>query len=123
MDRVIWEKRRRFEAWKTVEIRSCTWWLREGLGAKSTEPNRLRRGRCWTVIINAANGRDNVFRVAKQMKRENRDIVGEQSVRDDVGRVVVGGVDLGRHDVHIKTVSNIDFDWDKEALEPVAPVC
>ena len=53
--------------------------------------------------LNAANGRDNVFRVVKQMKRENRDIVGEQCVRDDVGRVVVGGVDLGRHGAHIIT--------------------
>jgi len=44
--------------------------------------------------LNTAEGRNEVFRLAKQMRGENRDVIGEQCVRNDEGRIVEGNDDI-----------------------------
>lgn len=44
--------------------------------------------------LDTVNGRNEVFRLAKQIRRENKDITCEQCVRNDEGRIVVGSDDI-----------------------------
>ena len=73
--------------------------------------------------LNSREGRNKIFKVAKQMKNENRDIVGEQCVRDDDGRIMVGSEDIkNAWRVHYNRLLNIEFEWDREGLGTVEPV-
>ena len=64
-----------------------------------------------------------VFRVAKQMVRKNRDVVGAGCVRDNVGKIVVEEDKLLEvWKEHYDRISNEEFSWDREGLTDVRPV-
>ena len=65
-----------------------------------------------------------VFRVAKQMVKRNRDVVGASCVKDSDGKIVVEEdklMEVWR--AHYDGISNEDFTWDREGLTNVSPVC
>ena len=73
--------------------------------------------------LNSREGRNRIFKVAKQMKKENSDIVGEQCVRNDDGRIVVGPEEIkNAWAAHYNRLLNVEFEWDRENLEPAEPV-
>ena len=66
----------------------------------------------------------NVFRVAKQLVRKNRDVVGAGCVRDNSGKIVVEEdrlLEVWKE--HYDRISNEEFSWDREGLTDVRPVC
>ena len=66
----------------------------------------------------------NVFRVAKQLVRKNRDVVGAGCVKDNVGKIVVEEDKLLEvWKKHYDRISNEEFSWDREGLTDVRPVC
>ena len=66
----------------------------------------------------------NVFRVAKQLVRKNRDVVGAGCVRDNSGKIVVEEDKLLEvWKEHYDKISNEEFKWDREGLTDVRPVC
>ena len=66
----------------------------------------------------------NVLRVAKQLVRKNRDVVGANCVKDDEGKVVVEEVKLLEvWRAHYDRLSNEEFPWDPNGLTHVNPVC
>ena len=66
----------------------------------------------------------NVFRVAKQLVRKNRDVVGVGCVRDNSGKIVVEEDKLLEvWKEHYDRISNEEFSWDREGLTDVRPVC
>ena len=69
----------------------------------------------------------NVFRVAKQMVRRNRDVVGAGCVKGSDGKIVVDEdklMEVWRAlRAHYDGISNEEFAWDREGLTNVSPVC
>ena len=66
----------------------------------------------------------NVFRVAKQLVRKNRDVVGARCVKDNDGKIVVEEDKLLEvWKEHYDRISNEEFSWDREGLTDVRPVC
>ena len=66
----------------------------------------------------------NVFRVAKQLVRKNRDVVGAGCVRDNSGKIVVEEDKLLEvWKEHYDRISNEEFSWDRAGLTDVRPVC
>ena len=66
----------------------------------------------------------NLFRVAKQMVRRNRDIVGASCMKGSDGKIVVDEdklMEVWR--AHYDGISNEEFAWDREGLTNVSPVC
>ena len=66
----------------------------------------------------------NVFRMAKQIVRRNRDVVGASRVKGSDGKIVVDEdklMDVWR--AHYDGISNEEFAWDREGLTNVDPVC
>ena len=66
----------------------------------------------------------NVFRVAKQLVRKNRDVVGAGCVKDNLGKIVVEENKLLEvWKEHYDRISNEEFSWDREGLTDAKPVC
>ncbi len=64
-----------------------------------------------------------LFRLAKQMRRANRDVQGEKPVRNDAGKLCLD--DKAMQDAwreHYERLSNVEFEWDPESLTEVHPV-
>ena len=64
----------------------------------------------------------NIFRIAKQMERENQDVVGETCVFNDAGELALTDEQkLSAWVQHYSKLLNIEFDWPRDALPPVSP--
>ena len=64
-----------------------------------------------------------MFRVAKQLVKKNRDVVGAGCVKDSVGKIVVEEDKLLEvWKEHYDKISNEEFSWDREGLTDVRPV-
>src|SRR5664279_2367073 len=64
-----------------------------------------------------------VFRVAKQIVRSNRDVVGGGCVKDENGKIVVDDKEvLEAWRAHYDTISNEEFVWNKDSIEGVGAV-
>jgi len=64
-----------------------------------------------------------VFRVAKQIARKNRDVVGGGCVKDSNGKIVVQEDKIMEEwRIHYEQLSNEEFPWNKETLTEVDAV-
>ena len=63
-----------------------------------------------------------VFRVAKQMLRKNRDVVGGGCVKDKDGKIVVEEEKIKVWRDYFKKLLNEEFNWNKNSLELVNAV-
>ena len=64
-----------------------------------------------------------VFRIAKAMVKDNRDIIGEQCIRNDAGILAVSEEDKKiAWKSYYQRLLNTENDWDKSNLSPVEPV-
>jgi hypothetical protein len=70
--------------------------------------------------LELANGKGAVFRVAKQMVRKGKDVVGGGCVKDSGGKIVVeDGELLEVWRAHYDKIANEEFSWDKKTLTEV----
>ena len=120
VDSLIKAKRQAFKAWK------------KGTGPRSLYDDAKRRARRAvhqarleadkTFFEKVAPGSDNtaVFRLAKQLRRENADVVGEKPVRNDNGELALDDESLQKAWVqHYERLLNVEFDWDPSKLSDV----
>ncbi len=57
----------------------------------------VAKGRAWTEWsqnINTTEGKQKIFKMAKQMKEERRDVIGSRYVKDEHGNIKVEEVDI-----------------------------
>ena len=60
---------------------------------------------------------ENIFRIAKQMRRENKDIVGDGCIGDDDGNLCISPVDKKKAwTEHCQRLLNTEFPWAKKNL-------
>ena len=65
----------------------------------------------------------NIYRIARQMSRDNQDIVGENCVKNDAGQLSLTDEDKMKAWVeHYSKLLNVEFPWPKDTLPDVAPV-
>ena len=70
-----------------------------------------------------ASNPSEIFEIARQMKRENLDVVGDKSIYDDEGNFCVGIKDKRRAwEQHYNRLCNEEFPWNEELLPPAPPV-
>ena len=64
-----------------------------------------------------------IFKVAKQTIKTNQDVVGEQCVRDDMGKLAyTEDAKKKAWSSHYKRLLNIEFDWDQDSLSQADPI-
>jgi len=81
--------------------------------AKAKEVERRKFGE----MLDEADEKGTIFRVAKQIVRNNRDVVGGGCIKDTNGKVVVDEQKvLERWREYYEKLSNEEFPWNKETL-------
>ena len=95
------------------------------IAAKRAVFKAKKRGRSFVRIWREREDeKGNVFKVAKQMVRRNREVVGASCVIGSDGKIVVVEDKLMKvWRAHYDGISNEEFAWDREGLTNVSPVC
>ena len=118
VDNVIKEKRRLWKEWKKG---NCS-------KERYTEAKRMARRLVYEAKTKAAveqfgslstnkNCQDNAFRIAKQMKNQNKDVIGDTCVKNDKGCLVFSDADkLDAWKEHYEKLLNEEFLWDSNHL-------
>ena len=73
-------------------------------------------------LQNVTEGKDNIFRIAKQMKRENQDVIGDKCVRDDDGVTAHDEAKRKAWKQHYERLLNIEFPWNPDDLSAADPI-
>ena len=77
----------------------------------------------WLDRLNGTEGRNEAFREAARIRKENRDVLGEHCVRNDSGRIVFDNDGLKKAwREHYERLLNVEFEWDREGLDMPDPV-
>ncbi len=64
-----------------------------------------------------------VYHLAKQMRRENADVVGDKPVKNDAGEMSISDLDKQKAWLeHYERLLNVEFDWDADHLSEEPPV-
>ena len=122
VDRAIKEKRRLFGIWRSGGSKE-NYLAAKRRARKEVYKAKRREEEAMADRLERADAGGEVFRVARQILRANRDIVGEQCIRDDQGSVLVDSSEIrDAWREHHARISNVEFDWDRDSLEDVQPV-
>ena len=74
-------------------------------------------------MLDKAENRGEVYKVAKQIVRKNKDVVGVTCVRDKQGQLVTEEANIKMvWKGYFEELLNEEFDWKKENLEQVSEV-
>ncbi|XP_060771234.1 uncharacterized protein slc22a21 isoform X2 [Neoarius graeffei] len=116
----IEEKRRLYKAWKRGGSKQ------DYLSAKHTAKKTVHAAKKRAEAVKFASVvKDNmdIFKIAKQIKRESRDVVGECCVRDDQGHIsLTDDAKKKAWKEHYSHLLNVEFPWSREDLTPAYPV-
>ena len=130
VEQAISEKRKHFKAWKKLLKQKK---FAEASAEKTAyqEAKRHAKSVVWSAKTAASkaefanidpNGPD-VYRIAKQMCRDNQEVSGEMPVRNNQGHLCLD--DDGRKKAwveHYQGLLNVEFPWDKESLAEAPPI-
>jgi len=117
--RAVELKRRLYRIWRKTRTEQSEVEYKEAKRLAKKVVYKAQEGERRKLVekIEEEDGKSNVFRVAKQMREKNRDIVGDGCIKDDEGKVVVeqdGLQEVWRK--HFEKLLNEEFDWDKSGL-------
>ena len=120
VDAAIKEKRRAWNEWKKGGCRE-TYNRAKAIANKAVfqakqvvEEEKFAR---------VASNPSEIFKIARQMKQENLDVIGDKSIYDDEGKFCVGVKDKKRAwEQHYNRLCNEEFPWNEELLPPAPPV-
>ncbi len=74
-------------------------------------------------IRDVVKDKNTIFRLAKQMKRDNRDVVGDTCVKDSVGNMCLNDETKKKAwQTHYERLLNEEFTWNADTLSPVYPI-
>ena len=130
VDQAISYKRKRFKVYNKLRKQKK---LDEAAVAKEVY-HKAKRHAKWVVWAAKAEASKtefanidpkgpDVYRIAKQMRRDNQDVSGEMPVRNNQGELCLDDSDRMKAWVeHYNSLLNVEFPWDEEALSDAPPV-
>ena len=120
VENAVSEKRRLWKAWRNGGSKE------EYLNAKRASKRAVFIARKIAEDDQFSDIKENdpkLFRLAKQMRKENQDVVGEKCVRDDEGCLSFSDADKKKAwKQHYEKLLNVEFPWSEENLSAVSPV-
>ena len=123
VDQCIKEKRRLWKEWKSGGSKNlyleAKRRVRTAVYAAKAEAERNR----FADVLRREDQRNEVFKIAKQMKKTNQDVVGEKCIRNDEGNLASTEEEKKlAWKSHYEKLLNTEFDWDRDSLSEVHPV-
>ena len=129
----ITEKRARFKAYNALRMRKNCKSQSDICKAKEDYLKAKRHAKhvVWLAKAQASEETfkavdsqgSNIFRIAKQMERENQDIVSENCVFNDAGELALtDDQKMSAWVEHYSTLLNIEFEWPVDLLPVVPPI-
>ena len=120
VENVITEKRRCWKAWKLGGSKepylAAKRASKRGVFAAKKAAEELR-------FSNLKPGDNSVFRLARQMRQVNQDIIGDKCVKDDSGNLsTTDEAKKVAWKQHYERLSNVEFPWDPDHLTHTDPV-
>ena len=121
VDAAVQEKRKLWKAWKKAgQGREA--YLEAKRQAKQAIYLAKKRAE-ERELQNVSEGKDNIFRIAKQMRRQNQDVIGDKCVRNDLGEMALDDeAKKVAWQQHYQRLLNVEFPWDPNSLSTVEPV-
>ena len=120
MDKAVKEKRRLFFEWKFRGAPKEPYNVAKRNADRIIDAAQIKaHNKKFPNIHMRDDEKHELFKVAKQMRKANQDVVGEQCVKDDTGTLactVESQTEAWRS--HYDRLLNIEFDWDKDSLPP-----
>ena len=120
VDAAIKEKRKAWNEWKKGGCRE-TYNRAKAIAKKAVFQAKqvVEEAKFARVASNPSE----IFKIARQMKQENLDVIGDKSIYDDEGKFCVGVKDKKRAwEQHYNRLCNEEFPWNEELLPPAPPV-
>ena len=120
MEEAVREKRRCFKLWKAGGSRAAY------NTAKRTSNRAVHQARSEAekVALQKIDPRSgDVYRLAKQMRRDNQDVMGEKPVKNDAGQLSLdeeAKKEAWRE--HYERLLNVEFPWNPGDLSEESPV-
>ena len=116
MEEAVREKRRCFKLWKAGGSRAAY------NTAKHTSNRAVHQARSEAekVALQKIDPRSgDVYRLAKQMRCDNQDVMGEKPVKNDAGQL---SLDEAAWREHYEHLLNVEFPWNPEDLSEESPI-
>ena len=122
MNNVIKEKRKACKQWKSAGSKEV--YLEAKRAAKAAVYIAKRDAQTEQFAsINNNNDKKRIFKLAKKLKRDSADIIGDKCVRNDEGRLALTVDDkLKAWQSHYDKLLNEEFAWDASSLSNDPPV-
>ena len=91
VERLIKEKRRAYKAWQASLLESDKQLYRIVNNRVKKEVAKAKEvaWRSWSDELNTAEGRNKMFKLAQQMRRDGKDVLGANYIRDEEGNILV----------------------------------
>ena len=123
VDQCINEKRRLWKEWKSVGSKNlyleAKHRARTAVYAAKAEAER----NIFADVLRREDQRNEVFKIANQMKKTNQDAVGEKCIRNDEGNLASTEEEKKlAWKSHYEKLLNTEFHWDRDSLSEVHPV-
>jgi exonuclease III len=120
VETAVSEKRRCYKAWKAggsrAEYNTAKRVARRAVYHAKNEAQKV-------VLENIDPKAADIFKLAKQMKRDNQDVVGEKPVKNDAGELSLDEDAMkSAWKEHYERLLNVEFPWNPEDLSVESPV-
>ena len=120
MQQAVSHKRKCFKVWKAGGNRDA----HQAAKRASNLAVHIAKTHAEKIAFKKTNARSvEIYRLAKQMRRENQDVIGDKSVRNNIGQMSLD-VDSEKEAwrEHYMHLLNVEFSWNPGGLSEVYPV-
>ena len=120
VEEVVREKRRCFKLWKAGGSRAA-YNIAKRTSNRAVHQARSEAEKVALQKIDPRSG--DVYRLAKQMRRDNQDVMGEKPVKNDAGQLSLDEEAKKKAwREHYESLLNVEFPWNPEDLSEESPV-
>ena len=122
VEMVIKEKRRLWKAWKQGGNKENYLTAKRAAKRAVYAAKKKAEEERFGDVLRREDHRAEVFKIARQMKAANKDVMGENCVKNDSGKLATTDTEkLSAWLEHYKRLLNEEFEWDKENLGNIDP--
>src|SRR5208282_1745331 len=122
--KLVEEKRSRFKIWSQTrsETGRAAYCKARKIASKEIYKAQETERKKFGAKLSEEDMKGNLFRIAKQLVRSNKDVVGSGSMKDREGNIAVDDSRIKQvWKEYFEKLLNEEFEWNKDLLEDASP--